>query len=85
MSDGGRGRASRGAEVVKSSQKVERTAVRRSLHRLVRCLSYLLAHRLGPCVFGLIDAQLAAAWKRQFCEQAVTQILHGLAADFVLL
>jgi len=36
MSDGGRGRASIGVEVRKSSQKVERTAVRRSLHRTVR-------------------------------------------------
>jgi hypothetical protein len=39
MSDGGRGRASLGVEVWKSSQKVERTAVRRSLHRLVRRFS----------------------------------------------
>jgi hypothetical protein len=37
MSDGGRERASLGVEVWKSSSKVERTAVRRSLHRLVRC------------------------------------------------
>jgi hypothetical protein len=33
MSDGGRERTPLGAEVWKSSQKVERTAVRRSLHR----------------------------------------------------
>jgi hypothetical protein len=36
MSDGGRGRPSLGVEVWKSSQKWERTAVRRSLHRMVR-------------------------------------------------
>ncbi len=36
MSDGGRGRAWVGMGLWKSSQKVERTAVRRSLHRLVR-------------------------------------------------
>ena len=36
MSDGGRARASLGVEVWKSFQKLERTAVRRSLHRLVR-------------------------------------------------
>ena len=35
MSDGGRGRGSLGVEVWKSSQNVERTAVRRSLDRLV--------------------------------------------------
>ena len=38
MSDGGRERASLGVEVWKSSSKVERTAVRRSLHRMVRSL-----------------------------------------------
>ena len=36
MSDGGRGRASLGVEVWKSSQKWSARAVRRSLHRLVR-------------------------------------------------
>jgi hypothetical protein len=34
MSDGGQKRASIGVEVWKSSQEVERTAVRRSLHRM---------------------------------------------------
>jgi hypothetical protein len=43
MSDGGRDRASLGVKVWKSSQKVERTAVRRSLHRMVR------PSRLLPC------------------------------------
>ena len=38
MSDGGRGRASLGVKVWKSSQKVEGTTVRRSLHRMVRSL-----------------------------------------------
>ena len=38
MSDGGRGRASLGLKVWKSSQKVEGTTVRRSLHRMVRSL-----------------------------------------------
>jgi hypothetical protein len=42
MSDGGRGRALVGVEVWKSSQKVERTPVRCSLHRLVRCFGSLL-------------------------------------------
>ncbi len=36
MSDGGEGRASLAVEMWKSSQKVERTAVRRSLNRMVR-------------------------------------------------
>jgi hypothetical protein len=39
MSDGGGGRALLAVEVWKSSQEVERTAVRRSLHRMVRCQS----------------------------------------------
>src|SRR5437016_3150831 len=38
MSDAGRGRASLGVKVWKSSQKVEATTVRRSLHRMVRSL-----------------------------------------------
>src|SRR5436305_10850241 len=41
MSDGGRGRASLGVEVWQSSQNVKRTAVRRSLHRMVRPISGL--------------------------------------------
>jgi hypothetical protein len=36
MSDGGRERASVGVKVYKSPEELERTAVRRSLHRLVR-------------------------------------------------
>src|ERR1700736_2087986 len=41
MSDGGRNRASIGVGVLKSSRKGERTAVRSSLHRMVRpCHGY---------------------------------------------
>jgi hypothetical protein len=47
MSDGGRHRASLGMEVWKSSQKVERTAVRRSLHRGVRPRDQIRAVRFA--------------------------------------
>ena len=46
MSDGGRDRVSLGVEVWKSSQKVERTAVRHSLHRLVRPIASLTGFAL---------------------------------------
>jgi hypothetical protein len=44
MSDGGRHRASLGVKGWKSSQKVEHPAVRRSLHRMVRCFVVRTKH-----------------------------------------
>jgi hypothetical protein len=44
MSDAGRPRSSLGVEVWKSSQKVERTAVRRSLHRMVEAVEKIGGH-----------------------------------------
>src|SRR5205085_6825332 len=48
MSDGGRGRALLGLEVWKSSQKGERSAVRRSPHRMVRPFSCLVLAKRRP-------------------------------------
>ncbi len=45
MSDGGRGGASFEVEMSKPSQKVNRSAARRSLHRLVRCGAWQHASR----------------------------------------
>jgi len=59
MSDGGRERASLGVEVSKSSSKVERTAVRRSLHRMVELSRYA-----ASVVLRLVPQQhrRAASW-----------------------
>jgi hypothetical protein len=46
MSDGGRERASLEVDGWKSSQKVARTTVRRSLHRMVRSFHFQFWHAL---------------------------------------